>query len=128
MKTIYDLLLELGEMKKEDRRKTKKARPEDSFTRQVLKYARLNGWKTIHIRPGRTKDGWNTPIQGDGIGFPDLLMIRGPEIVVAELKCGKNKVNECQRDWLKAFEEARVPAYWWYPKDWEEIESVLARK
>lgn len=102
-------------------------KPEARFTRAVVKYARAQGWRVLHIRPGRTKEGWRTPVLGDGAGFPDTLMLRDQRQVVAELKCGKNKVTPKQREWLQAFERAGVPAYWWYPTDWDEIEQVLSR-
>lgn len=102
-------------------------RPEARFTRDVLKYAKTQGWRSLHIRTARTKDSWRTAVEGDGAGFPDVLLIRDERLVVAELKCGKNKVNDKQRAWLQSFERAGVPAYWWYPADWGEIITTLQR-
>jgi hypothetical protein len=99
---------------------------EAAFLKQVLEYATLKGWRTAHFRPGMTKRGtWVTAVQGDGKGFPDLLLIRGKRIVVAELKVGANKPTSEQEQWLTAFLDAGVESYVWYPVDFDEILEVL---
>ena len=115
-----------------------KSLSETEFTRRVIKLARLNGWRVLHIRPGRTirkdpatgevKTDWRTPIQGDGKGFPDLLMLRDDRMVVAELKVGKGKKTPEQVAWLQAFVLAGVQdVFTWFPGEWEEIEAILRR-
>lgn len=106
---------------------------ETTWLKMVLKYASLNGWRSLHIRPARRKevDGkqlWETPVQGDGKGFPDLLLLRDHRMVIAELKAGKNKKSPEQEDWLQAF--CRLPhaeVFTWYPHEWEEVQRVLRR-
>jgi hypothetical protein len=97
---------------------------EAEFTRMVLQLARLRGWWSFHARPARTKRGWRTAVQGDGTGFPDVLLLRGPVQLVAELKV-RGRPTEAQRAWLAAFAAAGVPAYTWTPADWSSIEAVL---
>lgn len=115
-----------------------KSLSETEFTRRVIKLARLNGWRVLHIRPGRTirkdketgeiKTDWRTPIQGDGKGFPDLLMLRDDRIVIAELKVGRGKKTPEQIAWLQAFVLAGIAdVFTWYPSEWDEIESILGR-
>ena len=100
---------------------------EAEFQRQVLELAKLHKWRSAHFRPGMTAKGrWVTAVQGDGKGFPDTLLIRGRELVVAELKVGKNKVTPEQAQWLTAFAEADIPAFVWTPEDWPEIVIVLS--
>lgn len=99
---------------------------EAEFLKQVIAYAKLYGWRVAHFRPAKTQAGnWVTAVQGDGKGFPDLLLLRDREQVAAELKVGRNKTTQEQYDWLAAFTLAGVNAYVWYPKDWPEIERVL---
>lgn len=99
---------------------------EAEFTRQVIRLAQLRGWRTAHFLPGCNRRGqWRTAVQGDGAGFPDLVLVRHA-VIVAELKVGTD-VRPDQRDWLRAFEAAGVPAYTWRPADWPEIEAVLGR-
>lgn len=99
---------------------------EAEFMSQVLQFAKLRGWLVAHFRAGMTRSGrWATQCQADAAGFPDLLMVRGDRLIVAELKVGKNKTTDAQSMWLAAFTEAEVPAFVWYPNAWPEIEKVL---
>lgn len=108
-------------------RKKKSTISEKEFQQQVIEYAQVRGWKVAHFRPGMTKDGnWVTAVSGDGKGFPDTLLIRRTEIIVAELKVSYNKPSKEQQAWLTAFSMAGVEAYVWWPEDWEQIEKVLA--
>ena len=100
---------------------------EAGFTQAVIAFARLHGWRTLHMRPARTAKGWRTPVAGDGVGFPDLLMCRGDEVIASELKVGKNKLSAAQQDWITALEAAGVKVYCWRETDWPDIESVLRR-
>lgn len=99
---------------------------EAEFLRQVIQLAKLCRWLVAHFRPARTDRGWRTAVQGDGVGWPDLALVRGPRFLVAELKCGKNKTTPEQEAWLNAFQGAGIPAFVWYPEDWETIKEVLA--
>jgi hypothetical protein len=101
---------------------------EAEFLRQVIDLAHLYRWRVAHFRSGLTRKGhWATAVQGDGVGFPDLLLIRGRRVVAAELKVGKNKPTAEQLAWLEAFQDAGIQNYLWYPSDWAEIERVLGR-
>jgi VRR-NUC domain len=99
---------------------------EKQFQAQIIELARLFGWRVAHFRPGMTRNGrWATQIQGDGAGFPDLLLVRGRSCVVAELKTAKGKLTAAQEEWLAAFSLADIPAYIWRPEQWEKITRVL---
>lgn len=98
---------------------------EAGFTAAVIQFAQLCGWRAAHFRPARTAKGWRTAVAGDGAGFPDLVLIRGNVLVVAELKCGTNRPTPEQSAWLAAFRSAGIRAYVWYPTDWPTIEDVL---
>ena len=99
---------------------------ETEFTNLVLELAAFKGWMTLHIRPGRTADSWRTPVQGDGVGFPDIFAVRPPRLVAAELKVGYNKVTPAQQAWLATLAAAGVETFVWYPKDWDEIKGILS--
>lgn len=43
---------------------------EAQFTDAVLEYAKVCGWRSIHLRPAKTEKGYRTAVQGDGKGFP----------------------------------------------------------
>lgn len=104
----------------------KRIKPEAAFQRQVMQLAKLKGWRCAHFRTSLTKAGnWVTAVAGEGKGFPDLILVR-ERVIVAELKAGKNKPTPEQKQWLQAFERAGIPAYTWWPHEWDEIEQVLS--
>lgn len=100
---------------------------EAGFTRTLLKFAKLHGWASAHFRPAMTANGWRTAVQGDGAGFPDLVLVRGDRLIFAELKVGSRRPTDEQRAWLDALNETAAEVYCWHPNDWPHIEKVLAR-
>lgn len=100
---------------------------EAGFTRAVLQLAALHGWRSAHFRPAMTKSGrWVTAVQGDGVGFPDLVLVRGCRLIVAELKSANGKYGPGQEDWLAAFRGVPgVEVYLWKPADWSELCELL---
>ncbi len=109
--------------------KTKPKETEAGFTRAVIDLARLHGWKVAHFRPARVRRGgkeiYETPVAGDGKGWPDLFLVRGSWCLAAELKVGKNKVTAEQREWLLRLGGAGVEVRIWRPEDWDEIVAFL---
>jgi hypothetical protein len=104
---------------------------EAEFQAQVIALAKLRGWRVAHFRGTRTmrKDGsvrWMTPVQADGAGFPDLVLLKGERLLVIELKRSrKERPTVEQERWLQAFMLAGVSAAVWSPEDWGTIERVL---
>ena len=100
------------------------------FEYNVIDAARKSGRKVMHIRPARTKKGWRTPIQGDGVGWPDLVMLH-PTLggIAAELKTGKGKVAPAQEMWLSLFGAVGFRTFVWRPADWHSgaIQQELLR-
>ncbi|MEN6370511.1 MAG: VRR-NUC domain-containing protein [Armatimonadota bacterium] len=97
---------------------------EDPFQQQVIDLAHYLGWTVAHFRPALTKKGWRTPVQADGKGFPDLVLVR-ERVIYAELKSDTNKPSPDQRDWLDKLNLAEQEVYIWRPRDWDEIAEVL---
>jgi hypothetical protein len=65
-------------------------------------------------------------VQADGVGFPDLILVKGPRLLAVELKRELLKPGEEQILWLDAF--ARVPgveAYVWIPSEW--LDGTIAK-
>ena len=104
---------------------------EKEFTALVIGEAQLHGWLVAHFRSVRVQraDGstfWQTPVQGDGEGFVDLILVRGKRKLAAELKVGRNKPTAKQAKWLTALAEAGDECYVWRPEMWADIQKVLA--
>ena len=105
---------------------------EKDFQQTVIDYAKLKGWKVAHFRSARIqrKDGsvfYQTPVQADGAGFPDLCLTRLSRIVFAELKSSTGRIAPEQDEWLKALANTeKVEVYVWKPEDFEqEVIEVL---
>lgn len=91
---------------------------EEVFRNHLNKLAKALGWDHYH-----TNDSRRSPI-----GFPDETYARdfGPvPMFVAELKVPPNKPSAAQTKWLNHFRRAGIPAFLWYPHDWDAILKVL---
>ena len=100
---------------------------EAEFQRMVLQLAHLQGWWSFHVRPGRTAQGWRTPIQGKGAGFPDLVLCRDKQLIFVELKAVRGALSEQQTYWIERLRAAGQTVFVWRPSDWPEIEKELSR-
>lgn len=112
---------------------------ERQFQQQVLNLATFYGWRAYHTHDSRRSQP----------GFPDLVLIRGPELIFAELKTAKGRVRTEQAEWITdlsrvhvAVHNARAAAerlatptlelpavdvYLWRPADFDELHERLAR-
>lgn len=90
---------------------------EPQLQRAVLELCGWLGVHTAHFRPAWTEKGWRTPVQGDGKGFPDLVLV-GRRLIYRELKSDRGQLDAHQRAWrdwlLAAGEDWAV----WRPADW----------
>lgn len=92
---------------------------EKEFQARVLTLARLNGWKTYHTHDSRR----SAP------GFPDLVLVRPPRLIFAELKSAKGRLRPEQRVWLEALSGCiEAPeSYLWRPGGLQEAQKILTR-
>jgi VRR-NUC domain len=97
---------------------------EAEFQRAVIEAAHVLGWRVAHFRPARTAHGWRTPVEADGAGFPDVVLVR-ERVLFVELKSATTRVTPEQRQWLDALDAAGAEAYLWRPDHWDDIQSVL---
>jgi len=99
---------------------------EKAFTAQIIALARWYKWRTAHFRPGKTQRGrWVTPVQGDGAGFFDLVLVKRPRVIFAELKTERGKLSEQQKKWFDETAMGVAETYLWRPRDIDEIERIL---
>lgn len=94
---------------------------EAQFTETVVELAKFHGWMVSHFRPAWTERGWRTPLQGHA-GFPDLVLARGGEVLIVELKTVKGKTTKQQIKWG---EEIGNQYRLWRPTDMDEIKETL---
>ena len=88
---------------------------ERAFQAEVVKLAHLLGWKTYHT--------WNS--KHSAAGFPDLVLVRRPRVIFAELKSERGKASSDQLAWLDALEQCGQEVYQWRPSQWKLIERLL---
>lgn len=89
---------------------------ERQFQSQVVKAAGLLGWRCYHTLRS----------EGSAAGFPDLVLVRRPRVVFAELKAQRTPVTDDQRAWIAELRACGQEAYIWRPDDWSTIERVLS--
>ena len=97
---------------------------EAGFLTWVIDRAHASRWRVMHPRPARTASGWATPVQGDGAGWPDLVLVRD-RIVYAELKRAGAGLDPDQRAWRDRLIAAGGEWYLWRPADRPAIERIL---
>jgi hypothetical protein len=97
----------------------------------VRKIARLYGWRVYH-----TYRSTRSPA-----GFPDLVMVKPPRLIFAELKSDEGKVSAEQAEWLTDLRAVACLVYdaatcgsgspvdmsveTWRPRDLDEIARAL---
>jgi hypothetical protein len=103
---------------------------ESEFSSWVIDVAHLHGWRVAHFRPALTQRGWRTPVQADGRGFPDLILLHPDGAgVAAEVKREAAPAPTIdQKAWLEAFGAAGFAAVVWRPRDRPTILATLSRR
>jgi hypothetical protein len=107
---------------------------EQALQDKIIDYARLCGWLVCHFHDSRrevvTDSGRSEMIgDADAKGFPDTVLVRGDDLVFAEIKRETGTVSAEQQVWLDWL--GRVPGvsvYVWRPSDWDTIEARLAKR
>jgi hypothetical protein len=90
---------------------------EDDLLRTVLDMAQRLGVRAAHFRPAKTDKGWRTPVQGDGKGFPDVVLAGAGGLLFRELKSDRGALSPEQRAWLSTLLGADADADVWRPTD-----------
>ena len=89
---------------------------EKNFSQQVVDLAQLLGWKVY-----RTWISFHSPA-----GFPDLVLVRGDRLIMAELKSEKGQLTPAQEEWLEILRvTGKAEIYLWRPSDFEQIVGIL---
>jgi len=86
----------------------------------VKTLARFTGWTPYHTHTSKHSDA----------GFPDLVLVRGQELIFAELKRDRGALTAQQRVWLDQLRDVRsIDVYEWRPAAFEsEIVPRLRRR
>jgi hypothetical protein len=90
---------------------------EAQFQATVVEWATLCGWTHFHTFDSRRSDP----------GWPDLVLLRPPEIVVAEIKRDGGRLTVEQERTLAALDACGLETHVWRPSDWPAVEARLRR-
>lgn len=88
---------------------------ERRFSQQVVDYATLMRWRVY-----RTHNSRHSPA-----GFPDLVLVRRPRVVWAELKSERGRATKEQLAWIGELFACSQEVYIWRPSDWPKVERIL---
>jgi hypothetical protein len=88
---------------------------EAQFQWEIVKLARRHGWAAHHHFDSRKSE----------VGWPDLVLIRGPKIIFRELKVRGNTLSAAQANWIDLLIIAGQDAAVWTERDWPAIENIL---
>lgn len=97
---------------------TKSLTKEREFLQQVRYLARQFGWKTYHTFNSQKSEP----------GFPDLVLVKPPELIICELKTATGKLTISQKEWVYALSSCNVETYVWRPDDLPYIFERLRPK
>ncbi len=101
---------------------------------------RWGHWNFCGVHPLKTKDGWRTPWEGNGKGFPDrwAFHLERGIILTVEVKVGHDTLRPEQEAWdkyLREFAERWLAdttddlqflhRVWYWPDDRAEAERLL---
>ena len=86
------------------------------FRQRILDEAKRCGWRYYF-----TQRSDRSPA-----GFPDLVLVRGHQMILAELKTMKGRLTDAQKDWLLDLSGVKVvDATVWRPDEWEHIRDEV---
>jgi hypothetical protein len=84
----------------------------------VRELANLTGWRTWHQYDSRKSDP----------GYPDLMLLRPPEAIWAELKTNGGRVSDAQRETTELMIACGLETHIWRPRDLTRVHERLRLK
>lgn len=112
---------------------------ERRFQQQVVQYAELMGWHVRHDSATNQRAtcrrcraplacatcGTPVTIVRNAPGLLDLLLVRRPRVIWAELKSERGKMTDDQLVTFRDLRASGQDVYLWRPSDWPTIERIL---
>lgn len=102
---------------------------EKDLQARVMDVARLYGWRVAHFHDSRRQVKPGVFVgDRDAAGFPDLVLVRPPELLVVELKREIGKVTDEQNAWLGALASCGVEVLVVRPSTERELVVRLSQR
>lgn len=95
----------------------------------IVKAARQFGWLVHGTRAARMQKGnFKVALKGDR-GFPDLILVKPPCIIIVELKRKPNKVEPDQQRWIDALAACGLDTrIIWVPEQQDDLIRELVTR
>jgi len=105
---------------------------EKDFQGQIIDLAVMYGWAWCHLQDSRkmVRRGDTTFLVGDvgAKGWPDLVLVRAPEVLFWEVKKELGKTTPEQDEWLLRLSECGLEARVVRPSDFDDYVSVRLKR
>jgi hypothetical protein len=88
---------------------------EKAWQEQVVELATYYRWEHFHVYDSRRSDA----------GWPDLTLVRPPELMFAELKTDRGRLSGAQRRWIELLRACGQEVHVWRPRDFEAVHGRL---
>jgi hypothetical protein len=88
---------------------------EKQWMEQVIELATRYRWQHFHVYDSRRSDP----------GWPDLTLVRPPDLLFAELKTDRGRLSVAQRTWIERLRECGQEIHVWRPRDFADIHERL---
>lgn len=89
---------------------------EKEYQRDIQLHLQRHGWLDYHPRVSFY----------DRPGFPDIVAIRPPRVIFAEIKTDKGRLSPAQEEYKRQLEACPgVEYYIWRPRDWEMVKRII---
>ncbi len=90
----------------------RKEQPETKIRRAIADFLKVNGWKVVRIVQSALSEK----------GIPDLVAIRGGQVVWIEVKTPAGRLSEHQKRWLQDLEDHG--GWWIVARSVEDVEHL----
>lgn len=111
-----------------EQEKQYRAESEKQYQKRITDLASLYGWRWAHFSDSRKQVRPGVFVgDADAAGFPDLVLVRPPEMIVIEVKAELGKTTEIQDEWLKDFANSGIDAYVSRPSTFDTVKKRLSR-
>jgi hypothetical protein len=105
---------------------------EKDYQKQITDLSEMYGWKWRHFKDSRkaVKRGGKTFLVGDegAKGWPDLVLVRPPDLIVIEVKKELGHTTPEQDEWLGYLDACGIETMVARPSNFHEVQARLTRR
>jgi hypothetical protein len=110
-----------------DEERAFRAVTEKQLQTRIIEFARLYGWRVAHFHDSRRQVKPGVFVgDKDAAGFPDLVLVRPPRLMVVELKRELGKVTDEQRAWIDDLRSCGVEVHVVRPSEEDSFRRRLS--